>query len=145
MSVKERWIKTKPIQYNTEEAIAAILPVLKADMRISIAYLFGSRISKTDSWLSDIDIAIYTSDDFLWEDYYALYGEITKSLRSDRVDIAWLNKTEPILSFEIIKNSRLLFFRDAETLNEFEHKSKRKYYDYVMYLNRHRRHREIGL
>lgn len=145
MSVKERWIRTKPIKYNIDEAIALILPILKTDLRILIAYLFGSRAKNTAELPSDIDIAIYTSDDFLWEDYYMLHGELTKRLHSDRLDMIWLNKAEPILSFDIIKNGRVLFFYDADILNDFELKAKKRYYDYILYLNKHRRHREVGL
>ncbi|MEK6692218.1 MAG: nucleotidyltransferase domain-containing protein [Nitrospirota bacterium] len=144
MSVRERWAKTKPIRYSTDESITLILSVLKTDSRILIGYLFGSRVKGKET-LSDIDIAIYTSGDFSWQDYYILYGEITKRLRSDRVDLAWLNKTEPLLSFTIIKNGRVLFFRDPDTLNEVELRIKKRYYDFVIYLNKHRRYRELGL
>ena len=145
MSVKERWSKTKPISYSTDDAIALLLPLLKSDERIVTAYLFGSRVSEGESLSSDIDIAIFTSDNFSWEDYYALYGELTKRLHSDRLDIVWLNKAEPILSFDVVKNGKSLFFTDAGALNDFELRIKRKYYDYIMYLNKHRRHRESGL
>ncbi|MBM4141730.1 MAG: nucleotidyltransferase domain-containing protein [Nitrospira sp.] len=147
MSVRQKWQGTKPLKFTTDEAIQLILPILKSDPRIWAAYLFGSRRKRElqTPVESDIDIAIYTSDDFLWEDYYLLNGESTKRLHSDRLDIVWMNKAEPILSFEIIKNSKVLFFYDADTLNEFELKIKKRYYDYIMYLNRHRRQREIGL
>ena len=145
MSVKERWIRTKPLEYGTEDAISLLLPLLKSDERIVAAYLFGSRASEEESLSSDIDIAVFTSDDFSWENYYTLYGELTKKLRSDRIDVVWLNKAEPILSFEVVKSGRVLFFHDADMLNEFELKAKKKYYDYILYLNKHRRHREVGL
>jgi len=144
MSVKERWAKAKPIRYSTDEAVALILPVLKADPRILIGYLFGSRI-KGKATPSDIDIAIYTSDEFSWQDYYTLYGEITKRLHSDRLDLVWLNKAEPILSFAVIKNGSLLSFNDTDTVNEFELRVKKIYYDYILYLKKHRRYRELGL
>jgi predicted nucleotidyltransferase len=145
MSVKERWKGTKQIKFNTDEAISLATPILVSDSRIMIVYLFGSRAAKKDVQSSDIDIAIYTSDSFLWEDYYTLYGEVIKKLHSDRLDIVWLNKAEPILSFGVIKNGKVLFFRDADVLNDFELKTKKRYYDYILYLNKHRRQREVGL
>lgn len=144
MGVKERWKNTKPILYSTNEAIALILPLLNADQRILIAYLFGSRANGSEKSF-DIDIAIYTSGDFLWEDYHLLYGELTKKLHSDRLDIIWLNNAEPILSFEVIRNGRVLFFRDADRLNDFELKAKKRYYDYALYLNKRRVRRQIGI
>ncbi len=145
MSVKERWIKTKLINYNTDEAIASMLPTLQRDMRIVAAYLFGSRLNKTGNSESDIDIAVYTTDDFSWEDRHLLYGELSKTIHSDRLDLIWLNESEPILTFEVIKNGKLIFYRNAGMLNDFELKAKKIYYDHVIYLEKHRRYRGFGL
>ena len=144
MAVKERREKSRPIKFTTEKAISLILPLLENDPRILTAYLFGSRIKKSDQ-SSDIDIALYTSKDFSWKDYYLLYGKLSKALCSDRIDLVWLNEADPILSFEVIKYGKVLFYKDADLLNEFELKDKKRYYDYVLYLNKHRRNREIGL
>ncbi len=46
MSVKERWKGTKEIKYTINEAIDLIVSVLKEDIRILIAYLFGSRTTE---------------------------------------------------------------------------------------------------
>ncbi len=144
MGIKQRWEKTNPIQYSTKEVLALVLPLLNADERILIAYLFGSRANNTKE-SSDIDIAIYTSRDFLWDDYYLLYGEITKKLHSDRLDLLWLNIAEPILCFEVIRNGKVLFYKDADILNDFELKAKKRYYDYSFYLNKRRARRQLGL
>ncbi len=142
MSVKERWKGTKQIKFSTDDAMTLILPILKTEHRILIAYLFGSRVVKKDDLSSDIDIAIYTSNDFSWQDYYLLYGSLTKALHSERFDLLWLNRAEPILSFDVIKNGKVLFFNNADTLNDFELKVKKRYYDYILYLNKHRYQRE---
>jgi len=125
MAIKQRWYKTKPIRLTTEEALANILPLFKADSRILIAYLFGSRVNKEDMKNSDIDLAIYTTGQFQWKDYYLIYSEITKTLHSDRVDLVWLNHAEPILSFEILKTSKVVFYRDPDMLNDYELKVKK--------------------
>ncbi len=142
MSVKERWKGTRRIAFGTEESIALILPILEADHRILHAYLFGSRASKRNDMSSDIDVAIYTTRDFSWQDYYLVHGEITKKLRSYRLDLAWMNMADPILCFEVIKDGKVLFYRNADKLNDFEWMAKKKYYDHVIYLNRHRCKRE---
>ena len=144
MAVKERRKKSRPIKFTTEKAISLILPLLENDPRILTAYLFGSRIKGAEQ-SSDIDIALYTSKDFSWEDYHLLYGKLSKALCSDRIDLVWLNEADPILSFEVIKYGKVLFYTDADLLNDFELKNKKRYYDYVLYLNKHRRNREIGL
>ncbi len=144
MAVKERREKSRPIKLATEKAISVILPFLESDHRILAAYLFGSRIKKAGE-SSDIDIAFYTAGDFSWEDYYLLYGKMSQALGSDRVDLVWLNKADPILSFEVLKYGKVLSYKDADLLNDFELKNKKRYYDYVLYLKKHRRNREIGL
>lgn len=139
MSVKERWIKTKPIKYSIHDAINKILSKLLDSPQIWIVYLFGSSLKDKNKSASDIDVAIYTSSDFSWQDYYLLYGELTKALHSDRIDLVWLNRADPILKFEIIKNGKVLYFKEADLLNDFELKAKKNYYDYVIYLNKRRR------
>jgi len=144
MAVQERRGKTYPIRFTTEEALSRILPLLEQDRRIENAYLFGSRTRKTGH-SADIDIAISTVQNFSWEDYYPLYGKLSKILHSDRIDLVWMNEADPILCFEIFKNGKILFYRDPDRLNDFELKYKKRYYDYVLYLNKRRRNREVGL
>lgn len=144
MAVRERWQKTRPIKLAAEKAIPLILPFLEKDHRILTAYLFGSRTKKAYQF-SDMDVAFYTSKDFSWSDYYSLYGELSKALSSDRLDLVWLNEADAILCFEVIKYGRVLIYRDADMLNDFELKNKKRYYDYALYLSKHRRFREIGL
>lgn len=90
-------------------------------------------------------MAIYTSRDFTWNHYYLLYGALTKKLKSDRLDLIWLNQAEPIICFEVLKNGRLLFFRDRDELNELELKIRKRYYDYILYLKKHRMAQGYGL
>ncbi|WP_156095567.1 type VII toxin-antitoxin system HepT family RNase toxin [Thermodesulfobacterium commune] len=85
------------------------------------------------------DLAFYTTKDFSWKDSYQLYGELTSSLRSDRVDLVWLNRANPVLQFEVIKYGKVLFYRDADILNDYELKAKKNFYDYALYLEKHRR------
>lgn len=145
MSVKERWKGTKELKFSTDEAVALIIPLLRDEPRILIAYLFGSMAREKARPSSDIDIAIYTSREFSWQDYYLIYGNLTRKLSSDRLDLLWLNKAEPILCFDVIKNGRVLFFKDSDTLNDFESRSKKRYYDYMLYLNKRSLRRKLDL
>lgn len=138
MALRERRQATKPILFKTDQAVSLILPLLKEYTTILITYLFGSRITARDNHDSDMDIALFTTNDFSWENYYILYGQLSKKLHSDRLDLAWLNKAEPILCFEIIRNSRILFYRDGDIVNDFESKAKKNFYDYSFYLKRHK-------
>jgi|YNPNPStandDraft_1061719.scaffolds.fasta_scaffold04202_1 predicted nucleotidyltransferase len=145
MSVREKWSKQKPLKVSHDELKDIVLSILRENPQILISYLFGSTVKGTFKEYSDIDIAIYTSKDFSWSDFYQLYGDLTKKIHSDRVDLVWLNKAEPILCFEIIKTGRVFFYRDEDVLNDFEFKTKKRYYDYIIYLRKHRSYRESDL
>jgi len=141
MSVRQRWRGTKPIRYGIDEILKMVIPIFKSDERIRTVYIFGSRVSISQTALSDIDIAFYTAREFSWKDYFLLYSELTRVLHSDRIDLIWLNRAEPVLCFEVIKNGRLCYYRDPDMLNESELTIKKKYYDYVIYLRKHRGYR----
>lgn len=137
MSVKSRCSGAKPLKMPTAEAVAALLPLLKSDKNIIGVYLFGSRASDLSNNNSDIDVAFYTGNGFTWDAYYKLYGEVTLKLRSDMIDLVWLNAADQILAFQAIKYGRILYCADAQALNEFELKQKKSFYDYALYLNAH--------
>jgi predicted nucleotidyltransferase len=145
MAIKQKWHRAKPLRVKTEEALSKIIPLFQSDKRILMVYLFGSRARKTDLEHSDIDLAFYTTLEFQWDDYYLLYSDVTKTLHSDRVDLVWLNHAEPVLSFEVIRSSKVVFYRDPDLLNDYELKTKKRYYDYVIYLRKHRWAREGGI
>ncbi len=142
MSVKERWIKQRPLKLSFNELKSVVYSTLIKNPQILIAYIFGSLVKGNFKEYSDIDVAIYTKEEFSWQDFYILYGNLTKEIHSDRVDLVWLNKAEPIISFEIIKTGKVLFYRNVDTLNDFELTVKKRYYDYVIYLKKHRQFRE---
>ena len=139
MSVKSRCSGAKPLKMPTAEAVAVLLSVLKSDKNIIGVYLFGSRVSDPAGNNSDLDIAFCAAKGFSWDDYYRLYGEATLKLKSDMVDLVWLDIANPILVFQAVKYGKLVYCEDVPALNEFELKWKKSFYDYVLYLNAHAR------
>lgn len=121
----------------TAEAVEALLPILRSDKNIIGVYLFGSRAADPSNNSSDLDVAFCAGKGFTWDAYYKLYGEVTLKLKSDMVDLIWLNSADQILAFQVIKYGRLLYCADAPALNEFELKQKKSFYDYSLYLNAH--------
>jgi predicted nucleotidyltransferase len=151
MSVSERWKGTRTISLSSREAAARCKTVLEHDPRIRVAYLFGSRRrdfsaddaepsgpERTSEDFRDIDLGIVTDGKFTSSDYYVLIERLGGVLHSDRVDLVWLNASEPIIAFEVIRDGIVLFYRDADELNEFERRAKHRYYDYKVYLRKHR-------
>jgi len=138
--VKEKWKDTQPLRISTEEAVRRAIELMKENERILILYLFGSRGRKGEaSPDSDIDFAFLTDTSFTWDDYYALHGSMSKALGTDRFNLLWLNRADPIITFEVIATGKALYFKDPDTLNDFELKAKKNFYDYRYYLERHRR------
>jgi len=145
LGVRERWKGTKPIDMPPDLVVKTSEEVLRKNPKVLIVYLFGSLAKDKGTKESDLDLAIYTTKDFSWDDYYDLYGELTIKLRSDRLDLIWLNMANPILQFEVIKHGKVLFYRDVDILNDYELKAKKNYYDYVIYLEKHRKASKDGL
>jgi len=138
MAVKEKWKDTLPLSYSTDEAVNRIISIAQQTPSVQILYLFGSRVAGWEHHDSDIDFAFYTDKEFLWEDYYVLRSRLTSSLRTDRVNFVWLNKSDAIFVFEVITSGRVIYYKDADQLNDFELKAKKNFYDYRFYLEKHR-------
>ncbi len=139
MAVKEKWKGTRPFTLSTQEAVDRVLPVVREREGILVFYLFGSRARGEETSESDIDFAFFTSREFSWDDYYSLRGSFSTLLGTDRFNLLWLNKADAIITFEVVTAGRILFYADPEVLNDLELKAKKNYYDYKLYLERHRR------
>lgn len=139
MSIKERWKGTTPIKVSTEELIDSVCDLFSSDDRVHAAYLFGSRSEGGNRAGSDVDLAFHASRDFHWDDYYGLRGALTKRLKSERLDLVWLDVAGPVITFEIIRLGRVFYYRDADLINEFELYAKKRFWDHREYLRK--RHR----
>lgn len=144
MAVRERWSRTRPIRWSTHRCVDLLLPVVAAEQRIEAFYLFGSRTGDTATPDSDLDAAVYTGGEFTGDDLLALHGDFVRLLRSDRLDLVWLNQADPVVAFSVIRDGRLLHYRDADRLNDLERRLTLHYRDHMLYLRR-RRSRRSGL
>ena len=127
---------------STSECVDVLLLATMRDARIEAVYLFGSRAVGEGDADSDVDLAIYTKDDYKWEDLFALRGTLTGLLHTERLDLVWLNQAKAGVAFSVIRDGRLLRYVDADRLNEFERRAIWRYRDRVLYLQgrRNRRH-----
>jgi predicted nucleotidyltransferase len=93
---------------------------MKSAAAIQFSLLFGSGrqgyLSRTDS---DIDVAVYLDHEPDLEERLHLLGLIQDSVKTDRVDLVFLNVTENVtLQREALKG-RLLSCRDPEAYASF--------------------------
>jgi uncharacterized protein YutE (UPF0331/DUF86 family)/predicted nucleotidyltransferase len=84
-------------------------------------YLFGSRASGRARPDSDVDIAVLTSPSMLRtpRHFLAYYAPLSAVLRTDKIDLVWLNQTRLSLQWQVIRTGQLLFCCDAVALAEF--------------------------
>ncbi len=114
------------------DQLNALVPILREDEGIVLAYLFGSYARGQAGPLSDVDLAILLSpsishDHYL--DYQLRYiAEASRLLGDDRVDVVILNTAPPLLSHEVIKG-RILYERSPEARVEYIVSVQRKYLD----------------
>ncbi len=103
---------------------------------ILVMYLFGSRaINKADD-LSDIDIAILLkSNELSFEKELYLSGEITSLLGTEEVSVVLLNKAPLVISYGVLKESKVLFCANDNLRLDFEEKIIKQYLDFRYHLN----------
>ncbi len=138
MAVREKWERSRPLTLTTEEAVSRVLGLVQGVPAVLLLYLFGSRAADRAEAASDIDFAFLSDRDFSWDDYYMLHSAVVRTLGTDRVNFLWLNKADPVITFDVIATGRTLYYKDADTLNDFELKAKKTFYDYRHYLKKHR-------
>jgi len=128
MSNPERWLKFAQLPADIQAKLEH-LPVIFEKYGVELAYLFGSlargEIGK------DVDLAILTQA----EPAYRLRAEIIECLDTERLDLVDLRRAAPSLRFEIIRNGRLLYCTDEETVERFEIDTLHQYRD-TAYLRR---------
>lgn len=100
--------------------VARLEEVMKSVPSVQFSLLFGSgrngRLPKIDS---DIDVAVYFDHEPALDERLHLLGLIQDSLKTDRVDLVFLNVSDKVtLQREALKG-QLLSCRDPETYASF--------------------------
>lgn len=101
---------------------------------VTFAYLFGSYVRGTLRSDSDIDIAIYLSEEMDIDSYLGLKMDLTEACKRE-VDLVILNKATPLLKFQVYKENRSLFTRDKSAETNFKVKTLFEYNDVKRYLD----------
>lgn len=118
-----------------------IIQLLKQENNILFAYLYGSYARKEENQKSDIDIAIYLSQEpkteFLPE---KLSTKLEKKINKN-IDIRILNNRKIIFKHQVLKHSELLFSKDENKRVEFETYVYDRYLDFKYYINQYNQKR----
>ncbi len=101
-----------------------------------LVYLFGSRATKKETILSDIDIAILIER----EDEKSatslildLISNFTRILHSDKVDLLILNKAPLALQYNVISQGKILYQQNLEIKCSYETEIIKLYLDFKKY------------
>ncbi len=116
---------------DNNKLIERIKKVLESFEDIEFAFVFGSYARGNAKHMSDIDIAAHFSSDIDLLELGKIIAklEVVAKRKVDFVTLNNLYKKNPLLAFEIIKNSNLLFVRDIEKLISFKTRAQLEYFD----------------
>ncbi len=116
------------------ERIFAFYPEIK------LVYLFGSRARGESGPLSDFDLAFYVDEKDkkkIFDLKLKLMDKISRSLKTDKVDVVMLNATEsPEMKYNIIKEGNLIYCKEPYKVL-VEPKILNEYFDFRDFLLRY--------
>ena len=119
------------------EAIQKLKMIFEKIFEVKLVYFFGSRARGDDGPLSDYDFAFYfdESDSVkLFDLKLKLMDEISRLLKTDKVDVVILNITEnPELKYQIIKEGKLIYEQEPFKV-VIEPKILNEYFDFRYFL-----------
>ena len=96
--------------------VKKLLSLFEFYPEIKLVYLFGSRAKNKQGPLSDYDFAIYLDEKEkkrMLDIKLELMDKISRTLKTDKIDIVILNTTEsPEIKYNIIKEGKLIFEKE---------------------------------
>ena len=114
----------------SDDPARGLAEVFEGDIKILVAYLFGSKSRGLHTPESDTDIAVLLSElpENLLDYYLDLMDRVSRVL-GDSVDLVVLNTVPPLLRHQVIKYGRVLYSRDERARVEFEARAGKEYLD----------------
>jgi predicted nucleotidyltransferase len=111
--------------------LTPIIEFFEKDEQVKFAYLFGSMARNEQNTLSDIDIAVYLSDDCdQVEAKLDITGKLMDRLGKRRFDLVILNTASLPLAARIVHCRKVLADRDPFSRHCYESLILRKYFDF---------------
>ncbi len=117
------------------ENIQSLLPKAQAYLRskseICFAYLFGSLVRGKPLPLSDVDIAVYLSENVdPHEKKLEILGNLIDLLETDEIDLVILNEAPLTIKMKILENNRVIVDNTPFLRHQYESLTMRKYFDF---------------
>jgi predicted nucleotidyltransferase len=116
---------------NIHERIPIAAQYLRSRKDVCFAYLFGGLAKGRPSPISDIDIAIYLTEDAdIIESRLEILENLADVLNTDAIDLIVLNHASLSLSMNILKNNKILVDKKPSVRHVYQSLIMRKYFDY---------------
>ena len=116
-----------------------LVEMVKKEQKITLAYLFGSRVEGKVGELSDYDIAILTGRGVAGDFRYRFSSSLCRALNTSKVDPIILNSAPIELAYNVISTGKLIYQQSAYERVEFEANTLSRYFDHLPVLRRQRK------
>jgi len=113
----------EPGALNLDELRPALGRLCK-EKKIELLYLFGGAARGSSGRLSDIDLAYYSRQEAGLLD---LQNSLADLLKRDDIDLVSLKSANPLISYQVIKNGKLLFCSNEALKVQLEYMIVNKY------------------
>ncbi len=106
---------------NKKVVLQRLKTALNENNKVLFVYLFGSVVENTETSISDIDIAVYTTKRLNISEKLQLIYELGKKTKFENIDITFLNETKNLfLSDKIIRKGKVIVDKDKDFRDDFE-------------------------
>jgi predicted nucleotidyltransferase len=126
-------IKLEAVPADILSRIPEVQRLLERDKTVIFAYLFGGMATGRVTPLSDVDIAVYVSNEADLRTYkLELFDELTGVLGTAELDLIILNSAPLSLSGRIVQSRKVLVDKDPHRRYEYESITLRKFFDFQL-------------
>ena len=124
-------IKCGALPENINHFLPDVREYLNKHPKVVFAYLFGGLARGRVSPLSDVDIAIYLTDEVdTTREKLEIVGKLNDLLKTDEVDLVMVNTAPLPLAARIIRHKTILVDKMPFVRHKFESLTIRKYFDF---------------
>jgi predicted nucleotidyltransferase len=124
-------IRFSKLPDNIHELIPRAVSYLRSRKDIHFGYLFGGLARNKLTVLSDVDVAVYLSEDAdLSEEKLDILGNLMDILQTDEVDLVLLNRAPLPLKMKILEHRVVIVDNNPFLRHRYESLTMREYFDF---------------
>lgn len=125
--------------FELDEKLTALSELFNTFPQVQTVFLFGSYGTEYQTPLSDIDFAVFFSENISLSEEADLLNKLSITLDTDLVDLVNLNKAPLVIQFNVITEGKIIYERDYIATCDFIGHVIKYYQDYAITLNQFNR------